>query len=88
MTFTLGSGGSAQTCTGVTDGTGSASCSITVHQAPGTTPIAAAFAGDAFYLASTASSSIVVFTAMSLKQDVLAQANVLLAVSTKPIRKS
>jgi hypothetical protein len=84
VTFTLGSGGSAQTCTGVTDGTGSAGCSITVNQAPGTTPIAAEFAGDAFYLASTASSSVVVFTAMSLKQDVLAQANVLLAASTKP----
>jgi hypothetical protein len=39
--------------------------------------------GDAFYLASSASSSIVVFTAMSLKQDVLAQANRLLAAAGK-----
>jgi hypothetical protein len=39
--------------------------------------------GDAFYLTSSASSSITVFTAMSLKQDVLAQANTLLAAAGK-----
>jgi hypothetical protein len=84
LTFTLGLGVTAQTCGGTTGVTGAASCTITVHQLPGPRQIVAFFAGDAFYLSSSATSSIVVFTAMSLKQDVLAEATALLAGATKP----
>jgi hypothetical protein len=82
--FTLGSGGGAQTCAGTTDGSGAASCTITVSQPVGSQPVSADFAGDTVYLPSSAASSVVVYTAMSLKQDVLAQASTLLAASTKP----
>lgn len=42
VTFTLG----AQTCNGITDGTGTASCVIVVSQTSGTYPITATFAQD------------------------------------------
>lgn len=50
VTFTLGAGDS---CTATTDGSGSASCSITPTQAPGTYSVVASFAGDVDYLART-----------------------------------
>jgi len=61
VTFTLGSGGSAQACSGTTGATGSASCTIgSVNQPAGTTsvPVVAAFAGDAFYLPASASATL------------------------------
>lgn len=61
VTFTIGSGASAQSCTGTTDATGSASCTIaSVNQAAGATsiPVAAVFAGDPFYLATSASATL------------------------------
>jgi hypothetical protein len=42
-----------QTCNGVTDGSGNASCSLTYTGPLGPTPVAASFAGDAFYLPSS-----------------------------------
>jgi hypothetical protein len=84
LTMTLGSGGSAQTCTGTTDGSGAASCSILVNQPVGPQPVSAAFAGDTFYLPSSGSDSVVVYTAKSLKQDTLAQATALLAGLPNP----
>ena len=84
LTMTLGSGGSAQTCTGTTDGSGAAGCSIHVNQPVGPQPVSSAFAGDTFYLPSSGSDSVVVFTAKSLKQDTLAQANTLLAGLPNP----
>jgi uncharacterized repeat protein (TIGR01451 family) len=60
--FMLGSGGSAQSCSGTTDSSGSASCTIgSVSQTVGPVPIAASFAGDAFYQPATASSSASIF---------------------------
>jgi hypothetical protein len=59
--FTLGSGGSAQTCTGTTDGFGVARCTISVNQPLGPGAITAAFAGDASYLASSTTASDTVF---------------------------
>lgn len=51
VSFTLGSGATAQTCSGVTDATGRAACSIApVNQPPGPGTVTAAFAGDGFYL--------------------------------------
>ena len=79
LTLTLGSGAGAQTCTGTTNASGAASCTVTVHQAVGTQPASASFAGDANYLASSGSGSVSVFTAMSLSQSAVAQATALLA---------
>jgi hypothetical protein len=61
LTFTLGSGGSAQSCTGSTDASGAASCTIaSVNQPADTTsvPVTAAFAGDAYYQASSATATL------------------------------
>jgi hypothetical protein len=51
--ITLGSGITAQTCNGVTDATGTASCSIVVNQPLGPGTVAANLAGDALYLPSS-----------------------------------
>jgi hypothetical protein len=60
--FTLGTGNTAQTCRATTDSAGTAACAIgTVNQpltASATVPLAAGFAGDAFYLPSTASAAL------------------------------
>ena len=54
--MTLGSGSTAQSCTGTTDNAGNASCTITnVNQTAGTVPISVAFAGDAYYQPASAS---------------------------------
>lgn len=62
VVFTIGSGASAQTCAGTTDSNGTASCTIpSVNQpltAAATVPVTAAFAGDAFYLPSSASATL------------------------------
>ena len=61
VTLTLGTGGSAQSCTGTTNAAGSATCAIaSVNQTVGSVPVTATFAGDTFYLASTATSSVAV----------------------------
>jgi hypothetical protein len=51
VSFTLGSGGTVQTCVAVTDGTGTATCTIpAAAQGPvASVPAGATFAGDAFY---------------------------------------
>ena len=62
VTFTLGSGGSAQTCSGITGASGEASCDITpVSQPLGPGSVTAEFAGDAFYLPSSDTRSTLVF---------------------------
>lgn len=61
LDFTLGSGGSAQSCTGTTDTAGSASCTIaSVDQPAATTsvPVTVAFPGDAYYLPSSAAATL------------------------------
>jgi Bacterial Ig-like domain (group 3) len=50
-TITLGLG--TQTCTGATDASGIASCSLTFTGALGPEPLSATFAGDAYYLPSS-----------------------------------
>jgi hypothetical protein len=60
--FTLGTGGTAQTCSGVTDAAGVAACTIfPVNQPSGAGVVAANFAGDAFYLPSSASEATIIF---------------------------
>ena len=62
VTFTLGSGGGAQTCSGTTNSSGVASCSISsVSQPVGTVGVQATFAGDAWYLPASATGTVSVF---------------------------
>ena len=59
LTFTLGSGATAQTCAASTDGNGFASCTIARSTQPvGTTPTAVAFAQNDYQDASAASGSL------------------------------
>jgi photosystem II stability/assembly factor-like uncharacterized protein len=62
VVFTLGTGATAQTCTGITDAAGKAACVISpVNQPLGPGTVGNAFAGDAFYLPSSASASTIMF---------------------------
>ncbi|HEY3867122.1 MAG TPA: Ig-like domain-containing protein, partial [Actinocrinis sp.] len=61
VAFTLGSGASAQSCSGTTNASGAASCTIAdVAQPAGTQSIgvSAAFAGDGYYQPSSASATL------------------------------
>ena len=61
VVMTLGSGSTAQSCTGTTDATGNASCTIaSVNQTSGTAPIAVTFAGDAYYRPASAPASAII----------------------------
>jgi Bacterial Ig-like domain (group 3) len=54
VTFTLGSGLGAPTCSGITNSAGLVSCSITPNEMAGTYTLNVSFAGDPFYAASSA----------------------------------
>jgi hypothetical protein len=61
VTFTIGTGGSAQSCAGTTNAGGAASCTIPSVNQPAsstTVPVVAVFAGDAFYLPASASATL------------------------------
>ena len=59
VAFQLGSGGSAQTCSGVTDATGTASCTITsVSQPQGPIPVTDTFTSDSYYQTASAASTV------------------------------
>jgi hypothetical protein len=61
VTFTIGTGATAQSCAGTTNTAGQASCTIaTVNQpaASTTVPVNAVFAGDAFYKPATATGTL------------------------------
>jgi hypothetical protein len=54
LKLVLGSGAGTETCvTGLTNGSGNASCSLTPNQVPGVYTLTATFAGDVFYLGSS-----------------------------------
>ncbi len=58
VTMTLGSGSTAQSCSGTTDVNGNVSCTIAnPKQVSGTVPITAVFAGDAWYVPASAKGS-------------------------------
>ena len=62
VVFTLGTGATAQSCSGVTDGAGVVACDIfPVNQPSGPGVVTANFAGDAFYLPSSASATTIIF---------------------------
>ncbi len=67
VTFTLGSGTSAQSCSDVTSSTGAASCVIAkVNQSTSPAPVTAKFAGDNYYVPATATGSVTVSTPTTL----------------------
>ena len=67
VTFTLGSGGSLQSCTATTTASGAASCTIaSVNQSAGTAGVTASYSGDTYYQSSTASSTATVHTPTTL----------------------
>jgi hypothetical protein len=88
VVFTLGSGGSAQTCTGTTDASGKASCTIpSVNQpltAAATVPVNAAFGGDPFYLPSSASATLLLQFLTGRAFGLSANINLLLLSLTVP----
>src|SRR5581483_2137921 len=62
VSFTVGTGASAQTCSGSTDFAGNANCSVTLAQSATATslPVVAGFAGDTFYAAATDKGTIAI----------------------------
>lgn len=60
VTFTLGSGAKAQSCTGTTDPSGTATCTIVVNQVAGPNTVRANFSGDAFYRPASDTEAVVV----------------------------
>jgi len=76
VVFTLGSGGSAQTCNGVTNASGVATCPISpVAQPLGSIPVGDVFAGDTFYKPASASSSAILFAFLTTGAMVLGDQN-------------
>ena len=70
--FTLGTGGTAQTCNGVTNLSGHASCVISpVVQPVGPGVVADAFAGDTFYKPSSAGATTIMFAFLTTGADVV-----------------
>lgn len=62
VAFTIGSGASAQSCTGLTDSAGRAACDIAgVDQPLGTGTVTSQFAQDAYYLASSDSDPVILY---------------------------
>jgi hypothetical protein len=63
VVFTLGRDGTVQTCSGTTDASGSAYCTVpSVAQPLGASGVTASFAGDSFYLPATATANVFVRT--------------------------
>jgi hypothetical protein len=61
IVLTLGSGSTAQSCSGVTDPSGFAACTVaSVAQSPGSVPASANYAADGFYVAATAVGAVTV----------------------------
>ncbi len=59
VTLTIGSGSTAQSCSGTTDANGNVSCTVpTVDQPSGTEPINATFAGDSYDTPASTTSSL------------------------------
>ena len=57
VTFVLGSGAGSETCSAMTDGTGTATCQITPNQSSGSYTLTATFGGDSTYAGSSTSTS-------------------------------
>ena len=67
VTFTVGSGNSAQNCSGTTNSAGKVSCSIcSFNQSASPLPVTVSYGGNGYYSGSTTSKSITVTTPTSL----------------------
>ncbi len=67
VTFTVGSGSSAQHCSGTTNAAGKVSCSIcSFNQSASPLPITVTYGGNTYYAGSTTSQSVTVTTPTSL----------------------
>jgi hypothetical protein len=76
VSFTLGSGTGAQSCSGTTDASGNASCTIaTASQPSGAGTVTADFAGDTFYLPATAQASTFVIQFLARGSFVIGDQN-------------
>ena len=75
VTITLGSGTGAQSCTGTTDSSGTATCTIVVNRPLGPDSVAANFSGDAFYLPSSDKEAVVVFAFLGSGSFVIGDLN-------------
>lgn len=84
----IGTGANQQACTGTTDTTGTASCTIPVVNQllndTGTVPVAVTFSDDAFYLASLASATVRLEYYTGRSFGLSANVNLLLAQLTIP----
>lgn len=57
IVMTLGSGKTAQSCTGTTNSSGLASCAISVNQVTGSVVVTVSYAGNSYYQSSSASAN-------------------------------
>ncbi len=83
ITFTLGS----QSCVGTTDSSGNANCTLPSVSSStlGSETLAASFAGDSYYAASSASGNVIVFAFPSTGAFVLGNSTVATATATTPV---
>ncbi len=75
VTITLGSGVGAQSCTGTTNSSGTASCTINVNQPLGPNTVVANFSGDAFYRPASDTEAVVVFAFLGSGSFVIGDLN-------------
>ena len=84
VSITLGTGGSAQTCTASpTNASGTASCSITPNQPLGPNTVSVSFAGDAFYLPSSGSESVISFAFLASGSMAIGNLNAVVGASVE-----
>jgi hypothetical protein len=76
VTFTLGTGTAAQTCSGTTNAAGLASCTVSSANQPlGPTTVAVNFAGDSHYPAASASEPVILFAFLSQGSMIVGNGN-------------
>jgi hypothetical protein len=76
VTFTLGNGLGAQVCSGTTDASGTATCTISpVSQPLGPATLTAQFAGDAFYVSASVTANTLVFAYLAMGSFVVGDEN-------------
>lgn len=84
--MTLGSGSSAQSCTGITDASGTATCSINPVTVPlGPQPVADSFAGDAYYKPASYDQQALVYANLAGGSFVLGDATAAAANATTSV---
>jgi hypothetical protein len=84
VVFVLGTGASAQSCSGITDAAGTASCTIaSVSQPLGPGTVSATFAGDPFYLPSSAQAATLIFAFLPQGSFVIGDGNAVVGGSVQ-----